>query len=80
MADAIARVTVHQLPISYPQELASRLGRLRPDDVSETCRRILVAGGLRWVIVGEASELVDQLSGAIRGKIHVVDSNSAESP
>jgi len=80
MADALAHVVIYRLPIEYAQNLASCLRRLRPDDVTETCRQILAAGGLRWLIVGEAAELVNQLRNAGFGNIVVVESNSAGVP
>jgi predicted Zn-dependent peptidase len=80
MADALGHVVIYRLPIGYAQNLASCLRRLRPDDVTETCRQILAAGGLRWLIVGEAAELVNQLRNAGFGNIVVVESNSAGVP
>jgi zinc protease len=80
MADALGRAAVYGLPILYPQELAARLLRLKPDDVTETCRRLLALGGLRWVLVGEAAQLVHQLGENGFDNIKVVESNSAEVP
>jgi zinc protease len=80
MADALAHVIIYQLPIGYAQNLAGCLRRLRPDDVTETCRQILAAGGLQWLVVGEAAELIDQLRNAGFGNIVVVESNSAGVP
>jgi zinc protease len=76
MADALAHLIVHHLPVSYPQTLASRLRSLTPQDVSETWRQMLSAGGLRWMVVGEAAHLVDQLRDAGFRNIEVLESNS----
>lgn len=78
MADALAHAVIYRLPIGYAQSLAGRLRRLRPDDVTETCQQILAAGGSRWMAAGEATELFDQLSAIIPGKIEVMEFNSAE--
>jgi zinc protease len=80
MADTLAHVIIYQLPVAYVQNLADCLRRLRPDDVTETCQRILAAGGLRWLVAGDAGELSDQLDAIISGKVNVIDSNSGELP
>jgi len=80
MADAFAHVIIYRLPIEYPKKLANWLRRLSPDDVTETCRQILAAGSLRWMVVGEAAELFGQLTVTIPGGIQVVDSNSPGLP
>jgi zinc protease len=80
MADALAHVIIYRLPTEYPKKLENWLRRLSPEDVTETCQQILAAGGLRWMVVGEAGELFDQLSTAIPGKIEVVDLNSEKLP
>jgi zinc protease len=80
MADALAHIVIYRFPIGYVQNHAGCLRRLRPDDVTETCQQILAAGGLRWLIVGKAAELVNELRNAGFGNIVVVESNSAGVP
>ena len=80
MADALAHVIIYRLPITYSQNLAGCLRRLKPDDVTETCQQILAAAGPRWLIVGKAAELVSQLRNAGFGNITVVESNSTDVP
>jgi zinc protease len=80
MVDALAHTIVYLLPIAYPRNLARCLRRLTPDDVTETCQQVLAAGGPRWIAVGDAAELSDQLRLIIPGKIQVLDLNSAELP
>jgi zinc protease len=80
MADALAGLIIYRLPTDYPRSLASRLRRLRPDDVTETCHQILAAGATKWLVVGAATELVDQLRIAGFGDIEVVESDSSEVP
>jgi len=77
MADALAHDIIYRLPIEHPQNLSTRLRHLRPDDVTETCRQILAAGGPRWMIIGKAAELLDQARNANLGNIEVIDFNSA---
>jgi zinc protease len=78
MADALAHAIIYRLPIEYPKNLASCLGRLTPNDVRETCQQILPAGGLRWVVVGQAARLLDQVRNAGLGNVRVAESKSAE--
>ena len=80
MADVLAHVIIYRLPIAHAQNLAGSLRRLRPDDVTEICQQILAAAGPRWLIVGKAAELVNQLRNAGFGNIAVVESNSTEVP
>ena len=80
MADAFAHHTIYWLPTTYPRNLASCLRRLKLDDVMQTCREILAAGQPRWMVVGEAAQLVDQLRPIISGEFAVVDFNSSELP
>jgi len=80
MADALAHVIIHGLPASDTQNLATRLRRLTPADVTETCRQILAAGGVKWTVVGEGAELNDQLQEAGFSDIEIIDSFSTELP
>jgi zinc protease len=80
IADALAYVIIHGLAASDTQNLATRLRRLTSADVTETCRQILAAGGLRWMVVGKAAELNDQLRDAGFSRIEIIDSFSSELP
>jgi len=80
MADVLAHIIIYRLPIAHAQNLAGSLRRLRPDDVTEICQQILAAAGPRWLIVGKAAELVNQLRNAGFGNIAVVESNSSGVP
>lgn len=77
VADALSDLIVHRLPASYIQNLANRLRHLGPHDVTETCREIVAAGNLRWMVVGEAAEMNDRLRDAGVEKIEVIEPNSA---
>jgi zinc protease len=80
MADALAHVIIHRLPLAYLQNPGDGLRRLQPDDVTAACQRILTAGGLQWLVVGGAAELSDQLRSAEFGNLQVVESKSVELP
>jgi hypothetical protein len=69
-----------RLPLAYLQNPGDGLRRLRPDDVTETCQRIMAAGELQWLVVGDAAELSDQLRSAQFGNVQVVESKNAEVP
>jgi len=71
MAEALAYTVLHRLPAGYHHELGVRLRRLNPDDVTEICRQILAAEGPRWMIVGDAGELVSQLRDGAFGQIEI---------
>jgi zinc protease len=80
MADALAGVIIQGLPPTYPWDLASRLLRLTPKDVAETCRYILSQATPRWLVVGDADQFLDRVSAAIPGKILVVEPDSSQLP
>jgi zinc protease len=80
MADALAQCIIYLLPVSYPQQLASRMRRLGPAKVTEICRRILNTGGPRWMVVGEAAELVAQLHDAGFRNTEVIEPDSGRVP
>ncbi len=71
MADALAHSAIYRLPAEHHHELAARLPRLIPGDVTQACRHILAAGAPRWMIVGDAAELTGQLRDAGFGEIEV---------
>jgi len=77
MADALANTVVHRLPISSPRDLAGRLQQLKPDDVTQTCQELLGNGGLQWVVVGAANQLIRELHRAGFEQISVLDGDSA---
>jgi zinc protease len=77
MADALAHAVIHRLPVAYAKNLARSLRRLSRDDVTETCHQILTGGRPRWMVVGEAAELFNQVRSIMPGKIEVVDLSSA---
>jgi zinc protease len=74
IADALVDAVIQQLPVGYHREVEARLRRLNPGDVTDTCRQILATGGPRWLIVGDASELVGQLDDGAFGKIEIAGS------
>jgi zinc protease len=76
IADAVADGVIQRLPVGYHREVEGRLRRLNPSDVTETCRQILAAGDLRWLIVGDAGELAGQLDDGAFGKIEIAGSGS----
>jgi zinc protease len=76
IADAVAHAVIQELPVGYHREVEGRLRRLNPGDVTETCRQILAAGGPRWLVVGDASELAGQLDDGTFGKIEIAGSGS----
>jgi zinc protease len=80
MADALAHAIIHRLPLAYLQNPGDGLRRLRPDDVTETCQRIMAAGELQWLVVGDAAELSDQLRSVKFGNVQIVESKSIEVP
>jgi zinc protease len=73
MADALAHSIICGLPIRYTQILGSRLRRVSPHDVTDTCRQILAAGGLQWLVVGQAAELISSLRDAGFKNIGVIE-------
>jgi zinc protease len=80
IADALAHAVIYGLPVTYPRTLASRLRGLTPEDVTEACRRILEAGHLRWLVVGDAAQLDEQLRHAGFANVMVVELSGADVP
>jgi zinc protease len=77
MADALAHAVIYGLPPAYHQDLPACLRRLTPDDITETCRQILAAGTPRWMVVGHAGEMLNQLRDSAFGKIEITELNPA---
>jgi zinc protease len=73
MADALAHATIHRLPTSYPQSLTTRLQRLTLTDVKDACHHVLAAGGVRWMVVGDAAALNYQLGRASFPTIQIIE-------
>jgi zinc protease len=73
IADALAHLVIHQLPLSYLRDQANFFNHLTPRDVTETCRQILAAGGPKWMVVGEAEGLHDQLRNAGFPGIEIIE-------
>jgi zinc protease len=78
IAEALVHSLIYRLPLAYPPQLTDALRHLTPDDVTETCQQILDGGGPRWMVVGNAANLVDKLCATIKGKVKVADISSAE--
>jgi len=78
IADALAETVIYGLPIDYHRDLSGRLRRLNPAEVTEVCRQIVAAGGPKWLIIGDAGKLVDQLRDSTFGQVKVTSDTSAE--
>ncbi len=73
LAEALRDIVVHDLPDNYCAEMAGRLARLRPRDLSRACRRQFGAARVSWLIIGDAAQISPQVASSGFGAPEIIE-------
>jgi hypothetical protein len=68
---------IYRRPPAYYRDLAQRLRRLTPREITDICHHLFIEGSPQWMVAGRAAELLNQISRAPIGVVQVEEDTVA---